>query len=131
MGLAVGAAPGNPVVRLLIDYLGIEFPLNTTHLGHPVVGGVGHLGNRFHTGHELRKGLELGPLVVRGPHRDSDIDGLFNVFHLLPPHDGRPQRRTGSTASCQSGSRHICTISPATTCVQTFGIRRNRPRKWS
>src|SRR5690606_15914676 len=73
------AAPGDPLVRLLLDDLGVPLDGLAADLRLPVqVGGV-ELLHSLDALHELREGLELRPLVVRGADRDVDADALLFV----------------------------------------------------
>jgi hypothetical protein len=40
LGIATGAAPGNPFVRVLLGDLGVELPLHARGIGHRVVARV-------------------------------------------------------------------------------------------
>ena len=80
---AVDAAPLDPLVGHLVDDLGVELAGHAGDRGDPVVAPVVELRDRVHAGHEVRERLELGPLVVRGAHRDGDLDGRFLGAHTF------------------------------------------------
>ena len=66
---------------MLLGDLGIPLALDSADVGDPVQMGVVDLANLLHALHELREGLELGPLVVGRADRDVDLDGLLNGGH--------------------------------------------------
>src|SRR3546814_2405223 len=79
LGLAADARPGNALIGVLLGDLGVELALDPDNAGDPVVALLAHLGDRLHPAHELREGLELGPLVVGRAHRHVDVDGLLDL----------------------------------------------------
>jgi len=62
--LAVGVAPGDPLIGQLLGDLGVSLVAGAAELGDPVQVAVVDLADLFDTLHELRKLLELGPLIV-------------------------------------------------------------------
>jgi hypothetical protein len=88
LDVAVHCGPGDALLRVLLGDLGVELPLDPADLHLPVVAGVGDLGDGLHTLHELRERLELGPLVIRRPDRNVDVDGLGHLAHGIPPYVG-------------------------------------------
>jgi hypothetical protein len=80
----VHGRPGDPLVRVLLGDLGLELPVDPADRGHPVRGRRRRLVDPVHAVHELGERLELGPLVVRGAHRDVDLDRLLDDAHDQP-----------------------------------------------
>src|SRR6478609_2387169 len=56
----------------------IVLPPDSTDAGREMDSGVVQLINRFHAAHEVRKFLELRPLVVGLAWRNIDFDGFLN-----------------------------------------------------
>src|SRR5690625_3900191 len=86
-GVAGDAAPGDPLIGVLLGDLGLELARLPAHSYYPAVAGVVDLGDGVHAVHELRKGLELGPLVIGGADRDVHLDGFLDRAHRKPPSD--------------------------------------------
>ena len=80
----VHRAPGHPLVRVLLGDHGVELALDAGDLGDPVGHRVAGLLDPLDSLHELREGLELGPLVVGGGDRDGHLDRLFDCAHAHP-----------------------------------------------
>ncbi len=66
--------PGDALVGMLLGDLRVPLALDSGDVGDPVQVGVVGLADLLHAFHELRKGLELGPLVVGRADRDVDLD---------------------------------------------------------
>src|SRR3546814_19927800 len=92
LGLAADARPGNALIGVLLGDLGVELALDPGNVGDPVVALLAHLADRLHPAHELREGLELGPLVVGRAHRHVDVDGLIDLAHRSPSVGGATRR---------------------------------------
>src|SRR5437870_2286945 len=78
---ATGAAPRDPFVRQLLDDLGGPFLFLRADLRTPAEVRVVELIDLFHALHELRKGLELSPLVVCGGDGHLNVDGFLDRSH--------------------------------------------------
>ena len=81
LGLTAGARPGDALLGVLLGDLGVELAGDAVDLGDPVVVRVVDLRDLLDAAHEVRERLELGPLVVRGPDRDVDLDAAADRAH--------------------------------------------------
>src|SRR5215208_8335430 len=76
--LAVDVAPGDALLRLLLDDLRIPLVSLAAEFGDRVQPALVELRDRLNALHELREFLELRPLVVRRVDRHIDFDRLFD-----------------------------------------------------
>ena len=72
--LAVGVAPGHALVFVLLGDLGVPLVSLTAEARDPVNVAIVALLDPVDALHEVRKLLELGPLVVGLTNRDVDLD---------------------------------------------------------
>jgi hypothetical protein len=79
---AVGALPGDPLIRVLLCDVRVELALDAADVHLPVGVGVILLGDSLDAAHELRERLELGPLVVGSGNGNLDVYGLCDGCHI-------------------------------------------------
>ena len=80
--LAAGAVPRDTLVGVLLGDVGLELALGSTDLDLPLGERLGHLGDGFYVGQEVRELFELSPLVVRNADRNVDVDGFDYLGHI-------------------------------------------------
>src|SRR4026209_596970 len=81
--LLVERFPCHAMVRMLLGDLSIPLPLVAPHFPCPEQPSVVPLLNSLDAIHELRKRLELGPLVVRRRDGYADLDRFFDRLHVF------------------------------------------------
>src|SRR2546421_4960923 len=86
-----GAAPGHPLVRYLLDDLGVPFLSLAADVGAPMQALIVKLPDLLDRFHKARELFELGPLVVGRAQRHVDLDRLLYLGHtsllcLRPSH---------------------------------------------
>ena len=124
------ALPGDPLVGMLLGDLGVELARDAADGGLPVrMRRVPLL--ELHAVHEVWKGLELRPLVVRRRHVDVDVDRLLILRHGNASRSGTrsdllPTRAPGGPATRDD----VSTVTPSARPAgrRTPG-RRRRPRR--
>src|SRR5215204_3070741 len=81
LDLAFDRPPGDPLVWALLGDLGRPLTRLTANFGDPPDMAVIELLHGLDPVHELRKLLELRPLVVGLLHRNLDLDRIINLRH--------------------------------------------------
>src|SRR6266702_6080338 len=78
---AVRALPRDPLVWVLLGDLGVELPLDAVDGRRPVGVRVVDLPDALDAAHELREGLELRPLLLRGRDGHVVLDRFDDSAH--------------------------------------------------
>src|ERR687896_1701815 len=84
VAVATGCPPGDAGVRLLLGDLGHPLTALAAYLGDPAQVRVVDLLDRLNALHEVRKVLELRPLVVCRTDGHIDFDRFFDHCHVIP-----------------------------------------------
>src|SRR3954471_18879089 len=134
------ALPGDAPVGLLGDDLGVPLVALAAVFGDPVQVRVVELPDRVDVLHELRKVLELRPLVVGGRDGDVDLDALLDSGHRAPFESwtipgrlpDRPEVKTlrrRPWRCARRGARDRPARPPARACWHSAGRRRGGARR--